>query len=110
MSDGRERRLNPRVPVGIIVKVHWDTDSRSYYSKDISAGGVFLLAEKPLAEETLVELEMSMPFSTAHVHAKGEVVWTQHQSPSGFAIQFTEITESAQDLIRWIVHRYLGKE
>lgn len=110
MTDGRERRVHPRVPVGIIVKVHWDTDSRSYYSKDLSAGGIFLLAEEPLVEETVVEVEMNMPFGTASIHAKGEVVWTQGQDPSGFAVQFSEITDSARDLIRWVVQRYMGKE
>lgn len=110
MADGQERRVHPRVPVGIIVKVHWANDSRSFYSKDISVGGVFLLAESPLLEETEVKLEMSMPFGAASIHAKGEVVWTTRQNPSGFAVQFTDITKSARELIRWVVERYLGRE
>lgn len=110
MTDGRDRRVYPRAPIGIIVKVHMDSDSRSFYGKDISAGGIFLLAEKPPEIESVVEIEMNMPFDNATLHAKGEVVWIRHQDPSGFAIKFTDITESAQELIRWLVHSYLGKE
>lgn len=104
-----DRRRFQRVPIGVIVRVENNGSSRRYYSKDVSAGGVFLLAETPLPEETPVELEMYLPLITSPVHAKGEVVWIRRQNPSGFAIQFNEITEAAQDLIRWVVQRYMGE-
>ena len=109
MTDRLEnRRKHPRVPIGVIVRVENNGSSRRYYSKDISAGGVYLLAENPMAEETSVELELYLPLISSPVHASGEVVWIQRQNPSGFAVQFKEISEAAQDLIRWVVERYLG--
>lgn len=105
-----DRHSHPRVPIGVIVRIEGPDGVRRFYSKDISAGGVFLLAEEPLAEETRVALEMYLPLVTTPLRAKGEVVWRQAQSPSGFAIQFTEISDAARDLIRWIVERYLGVE
>lgn len=108
MDRPDDRRRFERVPIGVIVRVEDKGSSRRYYSKDISAGGVFLLAETPLVEETKVELEMYLPLITSPVHAKGEVVWIRRQTPTGFAIQFKEISEAALDLIRWVVTRYLG--
>jgi uncharacterized protein (TIGR02266 family) len=105
-----DRRRHPRVPVGIIVRIESPDGARRFYSKDISAGGVFLLAEDPLLEETRVELEMYLPLVNSPVRAKGEVVWKQRQGPSGFAIQFTDISDAARDLIRWVVDRYMGVE
>lgn len=103
-----DRRKHPRVPIGVIVRVQSAAGNRRFYSRDISAGGVFLLAEDPMGEETDVDLEMYLPLISTPVKAKGEVVWIQRQSPSGFAIQFTEISEASQDLIRWVVERYMG--
>jgi hypothetical protein len=38
------------------------------------------------------------------------VVWRQRQDPSGFAVMFTDISEGARKLIRWVVERYLGRQ
>ncbi len=104
-----ERRRHRRAPLGVIVRVETDQGSRRFYSKDISTGGVFLLAEVPLKEETLVDLELHLPLISTPVRAKGEVVWIQRQAPAGFAIQFTEISDGARSLIRWVVEKYLGE-
>jgi uncharacterized protein (TIGR02266 family) len=80
-------------------------DSQRYYSKNISAGGVFLLADKPLAPETKVELELLLPDLKEPVKASGEVVWNQRQDPSGFAVKFTEISEVSREFIRWAINR-----
>lgn len=108
-SSPEERRRHQRVPVGVIVRVDSHAGPRRYYSKDISAGGLFLLAETPLAEETRVQLELHLPLVRTPVRASGEVVWIQRQQPTGFAVQYTEISDAARDLIRWVVERYLGE-
>jgi len=106
---GRERRIHARAPIGVIVRLEGPDGARHYYSKNLSAGGVFLLAEEPLAEETLVEMELFLPLVSTPVRAKGEVVWQQRQEPSGFAVKFHDIGEGSQKLIRWVVDRYLGR-
>jgi uncharacterized protein (TIGR02266 family) len=105
----KERRRHPRAPIGVIVRVESDDGGRHYYSKNLSSGGAFLLAEDPLEEETHVEMELFLPLVSAPVRAKGEVVWRQRQEPSGFAVKFTEISEGARKLIKWVVERYLGR-
>lgn len=105
---GRERRIHARAPIGVIVRLESPDGARHYYSKNLSAGGVYLLAEEPLVEETLVEMELFLPLVSTPVRAKGEVVWRQRQEPSGFAVKFHDIGEGSQKLIRWVVDRYLG--
>ncbi len=107
--DYSEKRRAQRAPIGIIVRVETESGGRHYYSRNLSASGAFLLAEDPLDEETLVELEMFLPLVSTPVKARGEVVWHQRQDPSGFAVRFTDISEGARKLIRWVVERYLGK-
>ena len=104
-----EKRSSPRAPIGVIVRVESNEGGRHYYSKNLSSGGTFLLAEDPLDEETNVEMELFLPLVSAPVRAKGEVVWKRRQDPSGFAVKFTEISEGAQKLIKWVVERYLGR-
>ncbi|HUU01603.1 MAG TPA: PilZ domain-containing protein [Myxococcota bacterium] len=107
--DYSEKRRAPRAPIGIIVRVETESGGRHYYSRNLSASGAFLLAEEPLDEETQVDMEMFLPLVSTPVKARGEVVWHQRQDPSGFAVRFTDISEGARKLIRWVVERYLGK-
>lgn len=104
-----EKRAWPRAPIGVIARVESPQGARHYYSRNISPGGIFLLAEEPLGEETRVKLEIFLPLVTLPVKAEGEVVWRQRQEPSGFAVRFVEISEGARKLIRWVVDRYLGQ-
>ena len=75
----KERRRYPRAPIGVIVRVESDDGGRHYYSKNLSSGGTFLLAEDPLDEETEVEMELFLPLVSAPVRAKGEVVIKQDE-------------------------------
>ena len=103
-----EKRRTPRAPIGVIVRIETDQGGRHYYSRNLSTGGTFLLAEEPLEEETIIKLELFLPLVSTPVKATGEVIWKQRQEPSGFAVKFTEISENARKIIRWVVDRYLG--
>jgi len=109
-QDFHEKRRHPRAPIGVIVRAETKEGGRHYYSKNLSSGGMFLLAEEPLPEETKLNLELFLPLVSTPVRIKGEVVWQKRQEPSGFAIKFTEISDGARKLIRWVVGRYLGQE
>ncbi len=108
MTTVDDKRRFTRAPIGIIVRVSNGDVSRHYYTRNISAGGVFLLAEQPMEEETEVSLEMYLPLVTSPVRASGEVVWKTRQDPAGFAVKFTSISESSRKLIEWVVKRYFG--
>lgn len=99
----KDRRQYTRVPLRVFVRLKTDEGTRHYYSKDISAGGIFLLSDTPLAEETRVELDMDLPGLSAPVRARGEVVWINRQKPTGFAVKFIEISTISREFIRWLV-------
>ncbi len=103
-------RSFPRAPIGVVVKVKTEHGTHHYHSKNLSAGGIFLLTDTPLDEETKVTLEIILPSISTPVRAMGEVVWKQRQNPAGFAVKFIEINEGGQKLIRWMVERYLDKQ
>ena len=99
----KDRRRYARVPLRVFVRLKTDKGIQHYYSKNISAGGIFLLSETPLSEETEVELDMDLPGLSAPVRARGEVVWINRQKPKGFAVKFVEISSVSRDFIRWLV-------
>ncbi len=104
-----DKRSSPRAPIGVIVHVKTSDVGRHFYSKNISAGGVFLLADSPLPEETRVAMEIFLPLVNTPIKVTGEVVWIQKNPTSGFAVKFLDISQSGQNLIRWVVERYLSR-
>jgi uncharacterized protein (TIGR02266 family) len=96
-------RKHPRAPLRFLVRVTTGGNRRSYQSKNLSAGGIFILSENPLDEETVVELELHIPHAIHPIKAMGEVVWKQRQDPSGFAVKFTEMTEESREFLRQIL-------
>ena len=104
-----EQRSNPRAPIGVIVHVKTNEAGRHFYSKNISAGGVFLLADSPLPVETQVTMEIFLPLVNTPIRVTGEVVWIQKNPASGFAVRFLDVSPAGQNLIRWVVDRYLNR-
>ncbi len=113
MADAKEfsnQRQHPRAPIGVIVQVNHAGTAQNYFSKNISAGGAFLLAEKPIEVETRLSILLYLPKIDRPIKAEAEVVWVQRQEPTGFAIRFLTITDAARELIRWVVDRYLNQK
>ena len=104
-ADFKEKRRHPRAPLRVFVRVKTSEGSQRYYSKNNSAGGVFLLADSPLPPETNVELELLLPDLSAPIKTSGEVVWSRVKDPKGFAVKFTEISEVSREFIRWAIKR-----
>ena len=86
--DFAAQRQHPRAPIGVIVQVDIDNTSRNYFSRNISAGGAFLLSEKPIDVDTHLSILLFLPKIERPVKAEAEVVWIQRQEPIGFAIRF----------------------
>lgn len=94
-------RKYPRASLNLMVRVKVaGSMARAYQSKNLSAGGVFILSEFPLEEETQVSLELFLPLADEPLKVQGEVVWRQRQDPAGFAVKFTKISERDRSLIR----------
>jgi uncharacterized protein (TIGR02266 family) len=111
MDDRRpwEKRQADRAPLSAMVKVEGPGGVRHFTSKNISAGGIYLVADDPLPEETRVSLEISLPDCPVPVRAQGEVVWRQRHPPAGFAVRFLDISDQAREFLRYLVRRILGE-
>jgi uncharacterized protein (TIGR02266 family) len=78
------------------------------YSIDISRGGVFIKAKKPLAVGTLLKFEFMLQDQSTLIHGVGRVVWRREQSeadshnPSGMGIKFIKMDPESRSVVQRI--------
>ncbi len=78
------------------------------YSIDISRGGVFIKAKKPLAVGTLLKFEFMLQDQSRLIHGVGRVVWRRDeteadaQNPSGMGIKFIKMDAESRSIVQRI--------
>ncbi|MDH4282305.1 MAG: TIGR02266 family protein, partial [Myxococcales bacterium] len=78
------------------------------YSIDISRGGVFIKAKKPLAVGTLLKFEFMLQDQSRLIHGVGRVVWRRDeteadaQHPSGMGIKFIKMDAESRSIVQRI--------
>ncbi len=78
------------------------------YSNDISRGGVFIKAKKPLAVGTLLKFEFILQDQSTLIHGVGRVVWrregaeTDRENPSGMGIKFIKMDPESRSIVQRI--------
>jgi len=78
------------------------------YSSDISRGGVFIKARKPLAVGTLLKFEFMLQDESTLIHGVGRVVWrreeadTSPQDPAGMGIKFIKMDAGSRAVVQKI--------
>ncbi len=78
------------------------------YSSDISSGGVFIKAKKPLAVGTLLKFEFMLKDQSTLIHGVGRVVWRRDESeadadnPSGMGIKFIKMDSESRAVVQRI--------
>jgi len=79
------------------------------YSSDISQGGVFIKAKKPLDVGTLLKFEFLLQDQSTLIHGVGRVVWRRDPSeahadqPAGMGIKFIKMDPQSRALVQRIV-------
>jgi uncharacterized protein (TIGR02266 family) len=79
------------------------------YSMDISRGGVFIKAKKPLAVGTLLKFEFMLQDQSTLIHGVGRVVWRREaaeadaNNPSGMGIKFIKMDPDSRSVVQHIV-------
>lgn len=109
-TDGESQRHHPRQDVVLPVRLRIPTWERFevLYTRDISAGGMFLRCAKPLAIGSNILLQLLTPSGetveinaqVAHVRAEGE------GRASGMGLRFEEVS----DTVKTQLSRLLGKK
>ena len=78
------------------------------YSSDISRGGVFIKAKKPLSVGTLLKFEFILQDQSTLIHGVGRVVWrregaeTDPDNPSGMGIKFIKMDPESRSVVQRI--------
>ena len=78
------------------------------YSSDISRGGVFIKAKKPLAVGTLLKFEFMLQDESTLIHGVGRVVWRREpadaspQDPAGMGIKFIKMDADSRAVVQKI--------
>ena len=76
---------------------------------DISGGGVFIKAKKPLAVGTLLKFEFVLQDQSTLIHGVGRVVWRREEvdatenNPAGMGIKFIKMDPGSRGVVQRIV-------
>jgi uncharacterized protein (TIGR02266 family) len=79
------------------------------YSMDISGGGVFIKAKKPLAVGTLLKFEFVLQDQSSLIHGVGRVAWRREEveatenNPAGMGIKFIKMDPESRAVVQRIV-------
>ncbi len=79
------------------------------YSMDISRGGVFIKAKRPLAVGTLLKFEFMLQDQSTLIHGVGRVAWRREEAdadannPSGMGIKFIKMDPESRSVVQRIV-------
>jgi uncharacterized protein (TIGR02266 family) len=79
------------------------------YSNDISRGGVFIKAQKPLAVGTLLKFDFLLQDQSTLIHGVGRVVWRRDEheadanNPAGMGIKFIKMDPASRAVVQRIV-------
>ncbi len=98
----RERRQAFRVAVQAPVSIHTeDAPNLEGILLDLSAGGMDVLAAKPLTPNTLVHASFELPDNAGAIEADAEVAWTSANGQTG--LRFLDIEVPVRDKLgEWL--------
>ena len=117
MTVRKEARLSSRtrIEAQIVFKIpsdHKEHDFFTYYSENLSDGGVFLRMmdrEIPFKVGMVLDLHFQLPNSPEMIRTKGKVIWTTEgwsedlEGINGMGIQFIDMKPEFGELIRRFV-------
>lgn len=104
----KEQRKFIRVPVKFKVLMSDDDCEGFVYfsSRDLSAGGIFLVSDLLLEKGTAVRLEFMIPGHKNEVRVEGRIAWIKDEAdpryphiPSGMGVQFTKVNAAQAKII-----------
>jgi uncharacterized protein (TIGR02266 family) len=99
-DDFIERREHPRIPIAVRVRVQYTGQEFSAQSVNLSAGGVFLDAERRFPVGTRLHLVFTVPIIAKYpIRAEGEVVWLGSGDRPGLAVRFVDISDDDRALL-----------
>jgi uncharacterized protein (TIGR02266 family) len=110
LGDMADARKDKRTLLSLKIRYKSATleDFIERYSGDISRGGVFIKAKKPLAVGTLLKFEFMLQDQSTLIHGVGRVVWRRDEAeadphnPSGMGIKFIKMDPESRAVVQRI--------
>lgn len=88
------------------LKVTWQDQELVFngFTKDICAGGVFIVTSRPVRPRDIIKLELASNGSEPVIHCVGRVIWVNRGQvesfPPGFGVEILDIdSESLENLL-----------
>jgi uncharacterized protein (TIGR02266 family) len=92
-----ERRLYPRYPRQLRVRCKNSQLAFDSLTRDICAGGVFIITSHLLPRDSSLDLEISLGAEEPFMHFRGRIAWINagqvETFPPGFGVEFLEEDE-----------------
>jgi len=101
--DSFNRRLSPRVTLGIPVACRFDDTIVAARTLDLGKGGLAVWTTTPLAPGTAVHVRFRLPATESSVEAQARVVW--HDRRRGMGLRFERVDYADQAAIDDFVDR-----
>ncbi|HHH30267.1 MAG TPA: TIGR02266 family protein [Polyangiaceae bacterium] len=115
-TKGRERRVQPRVPITLKVEYKRLNSFFADYTRNISRGGTFIRTANPLAIGTEFMFQLAVPSLPDPLTIRGKVQWivqeseaTEDQEP-GMGIGFVYDSEADRDRIANTVEKLMVEQ
>ena len=100
------RRKYDRVPITLEVNYNTEMDFLNSYTRDVSAGGMFVRTIYPLPEGTELNVKFAIPEIKADFSLVAKVVWAakpeigSSNEESGMGISFVNITKEKSKILQ----------
>lgn len=117
--EGYEKRKFPRLPLNVGVKYEISkltvSKKKSIQTKNISSGGICIVALEEIAEGTIIDFTFALPNDDKIINAKGKIVWIKEFSVGDennnkaydLGVEFIQISKSDREKINQYVNMKL---
>lgn len=101
MLDEKDRRRFPRVPVSLKVVVRDQEREQTFYTRDVSGGGLFVLSEHPPEVGKMLDCSVWIPTLMEPARVTCQVVRIENppNGQRGFGVEFRQIEPEAQETL-----------
>lgn len=106
--DNFNRRLSPRVALGIPVACRFGDTVTAARTLDLGRGGLGVWTTTPLAPGTAVDVRFRLPATERAVEARARVVWSERRR--GMGLRFEQVDSADQAAIDEFVDRNVAAD
>jgi len=107
MSGGRERRINKRIALDLLVQFRLKTmdDFLTEHASNISTGGMFIRTDSPKPLGSMVYLQFQLEQGKTLIEGLGRVVHVNAASSQapGMGIEFVNLDDASEEVISNII-------